>query len=643
MAEGSSPMESECCNVEDMEDGLEEVREYEMFDGNEYEEFGAFGGYGTFTSFDIHLLRAFGSLGTSLRVLANEPWELDHPMLARTLVDAFRADPEPAPNEEDDQSGNAGRGDSNRAARTAARAAARAAAAAARALYNQVVTSRPMATDQASREDTQPMASSPHSSQMPGNSEMAASGAPATSSQPQPASQARASEVDATQPKKAFLGQNDGFDFTQPAGVSGIAFPRPKRPAPAPEPTPEGPSAQAASAGEGAATRPKTAKSGKALAKTRWVEPQNVVAAAAAKAKMATSAPEPEGAAATAQNNRDEPWARMGGKRTKKANKLVKYLMIKDYKKIPIKRSDMMKDVIREYDEHFPEIIERATYTLEKKFGIHLKEIDKEEHLYILTCTRDSSARLLGKTKDTPRLSLLLVILGVIFMNGNRVSEAVLWEALRKMGLRPGVRHPFLGDLKKLITNDFVRQKYLEYKKVPNSSPPEYEFFWGLRARYETSKMRVLRFIAQYQNRDPRDWKAHFLEAVDDAFKTMDADMAEEHARAQMRARMNIGDEALIGRWSWDDVQVELLTWDEDGDFGDAWARIPFAFWARYHQYILNSNRANRRTTWRAGVSSGNIGAANASLIDGPSTSSTIRSRNAARTTANFFSWIQQR
>uniref|UniRef100_G1PG77 MAGE domain-containing protein n=1 Tax=Myotis lucifugus TaxID=59463 RepID=G1PG77_MYOLU len=723
MAEGSSPMESECCNVEDMEDGLEEVREYEMFDGNEYEEFGAFGGYGTFTSFDIHLLRAFGSLGTSLRVLANEPWELDHPMLARTLVDAFRADPEPAPNEEDDQSGNAGRGDSNRAARTAARAAARAAAAAARALYNQVVTSRPMATDQASREDTQAMASSPHSSQMPGNSEMAASGAPATSSQPQPGSQAReaassrapgASEVDATQPKKPFLGQNDGFDFTQPAGVSGIAFPRPKRPAPAPEPAPEGPSAQAASAGEGAATRPKTAKSGKALAKTRWVEPQNVVAAAAAKAKMATSAPEPEGAAATAQNNRDEPWARMGGKRTKKkhlddeyesseeereppvvpptwrasqppltvraqmapraqmgprppmavrpqvpsrhilclpprnvallqdrANKLVKYLMIKDYKKIPIKRSDMMKDVIREYDEHFPEIIERATYTLEKKFGIHLKEIDKEEHLYILTCTRDSSARLLGKTKDTPRLSLLLVILGVIFMNGNRVSEAVLWEALRKMGLRPGVRHPFLGDLKKLITNDFVRQKYLEYKKVPNSSPPEYEFFWGLRARYETSKMRVLRFIAQYQNRDPRDWKAHFLEAVDDAFKTMDADMAEEHARAQMRARMNIGDEALIGRWSWDDVQVELLTWDEDGDFGDAWARIPFAFWARYHQYILNSNRANRRTTWRAGVSSGNIGAANASLIDGPSTSSTIRSRNAARTTANFFSWIQ--
>lgn len=42
-----------------------------------------------------------------------------------------------------------------------------------------------------------------------------------------------------------------------------------------------------------------------------------------------------------------------------------------------------------------------------------------------------------------------------------------------------------------------LSRRYLEYKKVPNSSPPEYEFLWGLRACHETSKMRVLRFIAQ--------------------------------------------------------------------------------------------------------------------------------------------------
>ncbi|KAK2083279.1 hypothetical protein P7K49_038515 [Saguinus oedipus] len=127
-----------------------------------------------------------------------------------------------------------------------------------------------------------------------------------------------------------------------------------------------------------------------------------------------------------------------------RANKLVKYLMIKDYKKIPIKRSgrqpvplrhplvcghpfagratddrvlavspsagltggyssvipaqprcfpqlfplpaDMLKDVIREYDEHFPEIIERATYTLEKVEVWDPPEGDRQGRTPVYSC-----------------------------------------------------------------------------------------------------------------------------------------------------------------------------------------------------------------------------------------------------------------
>lgn len=435
MAEGSFGMELESYNAEDLDEGSDEVREEEMVEGNDYEEFDAFGGYGTFASFDMRLLRAFGSLGPGFRILSvrpllghplallkggmgfvckgerdrpaspnqtsllpgerglgrawrlvgagwlpgggwpaqgnrmracrvvclplplspslqNEPWELENPTLAQTLVEAFQLDPETLASEAEAAAHAA-----NVARAAASNRAARAAAAAAQAAYNRVVAEHLLATDQASGEDTQPTThaapeaqgtatpettlGSPHSSQMPINSKMATSGVPAASSQPQPASQAQdvategpsaactssqapcASEVDATRPKTAFLGQKDVFDFGQPAGVSGMAFPCPKRPAPTQEAAAEGPSAAsgvpqaAASSREGAATRPKTTKSGKALAKTRWVEPQNVVAAAAAKAKMATSAPEQEGAAATAQNSA-EPWARMGGKRTKK-------------------------------------------------------------------------------------------------------------------------------------------------------------------------------------------------------------------------------------------------------------------------------------------------------------------------------------
>ncbi|XP_053434826.1 melanoma-associated antigen D4 isoform X2 [Nycticebus coucang] len=660
-----------------MDEGRDEVREEEMVEGNDYEEFGAFGGYGTLTSFDIHILRAFGSLGPGLRILSNEPWELENPVLAQTLVEALQLDPETLANET-----------AARAANVACAAASNRAAwsAPARTSFNQVVTNHWVAAPQASRDHTQPTTypeaggvtpetplASPQISQMFVTSEVAAPEAPATSTQYHIASPAQksttgapstacvssqapcASEVDATRPKTVFLGQNNVFDFTQLAGVSGMAFPRPKRLTPAQETDAEGPSVassvpQAAPAREAAAAQPKSKHLDDEYESSEEErEPPMVPATWRAsqpslteRAQLAPRSPVALRSQIPLRHVLCLP-PRNATLLQERANKLVKYLMIKDYKKIPIKRSDMLKDIIREYDERFPEIIERATYTLEKKFGIHLKEIDKEEHLYILVCTRDSSARLLGKTKDTPRLSLLLVILGVIFMNGNHASEAVLWEALRKMGLRPGVRHPFLGDLRKLITDDFVRQKYLEYKKIPNISPPEYEFLWGLRALHETSKMRVLRFIAQHQNRDPREWKAHFLEAVDDAFKTVDVDMAEEHNRAQVRAHMNIGDEALIGRWSWDDIQAELLTWDEDGDFSDAWARIPFAFWARYHQYILNSNRANRRATWRAGVSSGTNSGFSTSILDGPSTSSTIRTRNGARAGTSFFSWIQHR
>lgn len=96
--------------------------------------------------------------------------------------------------------------------------------------------------------------------------------------------------------------------------------------------------------------------------------------------------------------------------------------------------------------------------------------------------------------------------------------------------------------------------------------------------------MKVLRFIAEVQKRDPRDWTAQFMEAADEALDALDAASAEAEARAEARTRMGIGDEAVSGPWSWDDIEFELLTWDEEGDFGDPWSRIPFTFWARYHQ-----------------------------------------------------------
>jgi hypothetical protein len=84
MAEGSYSLQPENSNVEDMDEGGDQVREEEMVGGNDYEEFGAFGGYGTLTSFDIRFLRAFGSMGPGLRILSVRP--LLGPLLVLDLV-----------------------------------------------------------------------------------------------------------------------------------------------------------------------------------------------------------------------------------------------------------------------------------------------------------------------------------------------------------------------------------------------------------------------------------------------------------------------------------------------------------------------------------------------------------------------------
>lgn len=59
--------------------------------------------------------------------------------------------------------------------------------------------------------------------------------------------------------------------------------------------------------------------------------------------------------------------------------------------------------------------------------------------------------------------------------------------------------------------------------------------------------MKVLRFIAEVQKRDPRDWTAQFMEAADEALDALDAAAAEAEARAEARTRMGIEMRLCLG------------------------------------------------------------------------------------------------
>lgn len=78
---------------------------------------------------------------------------------------------------------------------------------------------------------------------------------------------------------------------------------------------------------------------------------------------------------------------------------------------------------------------------------------------------------------------------------GQLCPEENIWKALNMMGVYAGQEDFIYGEPRKLINKDLVEEQYLQYRQVPHSDPPRYEFPWGPRAYAETSKMKVLSFL----------------------------------------------------------------------------------------------------------------------------------------------------
>uniref|UniRef100_A0A8D2DCA8 MAGE domain-containing protein n=1 Tax=Sciurus vulgaris TaxID=55149 RepID=A0A8D2DCA8_SCIVU len=222
---------------------------------------------------------------------------------------------------------------------------------------------------------------------------------------------------------------------------------------------------------------------------------------------------------------------------TRKAGILVQFLLHKYNMKEPIIKADMLKIISRKYRKHFPEILRRTTERMELVFGLDLKEADPSGSSYSLVSKMDlPNEGSQNDGKGFPKNGLLMPLLGLIFMNDNCVSEEEMWEFLNMLGLYDGRKHFIFGEPRKLVTKDLVQEKYLEYRQVPHSDPPRYEFLWGPKAHAETSKMQVLEFLAKVNGTVPSVFQARYEEALRDE---------EERFHARVAAR--VGTPALPG------------------------------------------------------------------------------------------------
>lgn len=193
---------------------------------------------------------------------------------------------------------------------------------------------------------------------------------------------------------------------------------------------------------------------------------------------------------------------------------MVDFLLCKYRSKEPVTRAEMLQVVPRKDKDHFPIIFREASKCLQLVFGIDVEEVDPSGQCYVLVTalglTCDGTRR---DRQSMPRTGLLVTILGVIFMEGNRAPEKQIWEALNVMGVYAGRKHFIYGEPRKLLTRDWVWAKYLEYLRVPGSDPVRYEFLWGPRAQAETSKMKVLEFWAKVNGSDPKSFPSRYEEA----------------------------------------------------------------------------------------------------------------------------------
>ncbi|GAB1302959.1 MAGE family member B11 [Apodemus speciosus] len=196
---------------------------------------------------------------------------------------------------------------------------------------------------------------------------------------------------------------------------------------------------------------------------------------------------------------------------------LLQYLLHNYNLKQLTTKEEMLKVITKKYEKDFPEILRKASEKLEDAFAVEVREVNSSQPSYnLISKLKLPNNGRIRAGKGLPKTGFLMSVLGIIFIQGNCASEEDMWEILKKKQIYPGKKHRIFGEPKKLMTQYLVKLKYLEYRQVADSDPPRYEFLWGPQAHAETSKMKVLEYLAKINKTKPSAISALYQEALKD-------------------------------------------------------------------------------------------------------------------------------
>ncbi|XP_037368747.1 melanoma-associated antigen 10-like [Talpa occidentalis] len=186
---------------------------------------------------------------------------------------------------------------------------------------------------------------------------------------------------------------------------------------------------------------------------------------------------------------------------------LVYFLLHKYRAKMLTSQAEILREVLDDNLEHFPVAFRRACECLQLVFGLEVQEAEPNGDSYVLVTTLGLTYDGLMRPEEImPKTGLLVIVLAVILLNGDRSPEERMWEALGAVGVFAGLEHIIYGEPRALLTEVWVQEQYLEYQQVPHSDPPRYEFLWGPRAYAETNKVDVLEYFIRVNSRNSRSF-----------------------------------------------------------------------------------------------------------------------------------------
>lgn len=200
---------------------------------------------------------------------------------------------------------------------------------------------------------------------------------------------------------------------------------------------------------------------------------------------------------------------------------VVEYILVEDSTKKPIMKRRIVKHVLGPHAKEFNKIMPKVKASLQKVFGYDLIELDNTKYILINRLI-NSQSHVKFSRSEKPQLVLLFIILTHIFMQDNSCTEDVLWDFLRHLGIisENNLNHPYFGNVKQLITEEFLAQKYLNKVVYESGEPPKYEYKWGPRAELELSPRVVMEFVSQaYNGRPLNSWPLQY-KALTDKEKT---------------------------------------------------------------------------------------------------------------------------